>query len=166
MKQTQLSAALSPGLEESAGPKMLSRSAMEGLCVSAEVSSAFTSEESGLVVLLGGGEVGTFLGGRGGSASVLCSSNAVSSGGPNKAIASSGTGDLLLLGGSGTGTGTGAGAGVGLGEGTETGATVGTERLGRAISISSLGTSLFARAGLRLCDQQKGRENRHQRRRR
>lgn len=43
MKQTQLSAALSPGLEESAGPKMLSRSAMEGLCVSAEVSSAFTS---------------------------------------------------------------------------------------------------------------------------
>lgn len=43
----------------------------------------------------------------------------------------------VYLGGSGTGTGTGAGAGVGLGEGTETGATVGTERLGRAISISS-----------------------------
>lgn len=34
-------------------------------------------------------------------------------------------------------SGTGAGAGLGVGEGTEAGGAVGTERLGRAISISS-----------------------------
>lgn len=139
---------------------MLSRSVIEGLCeVDLEFSSSFcTSVGSVAGDSIGGGEVGTFLGGSGGRASlVFCSSKAVSSGGPNKAVASSGTGDFLLLAGSGVG----AGAGAGVVDGARAGAGVGTTRLGRA--ISSLGF-LFASPGLRLCDQQKGREKRHQRR--
>lgn len=167
----------------------MSRSAIEGLCVaSPEPSSSFCASEGSVSGdSLGGGEVGTFLGGSGGSVPVVkvvdreesrCfsgrgapqtsgssslvfgSSKAVSSGGPNKAVVSSGTGDFLLLAGSGAG----AEAGARVREGAGAGTGVGTTRLGRA--ISSLCAFLFARLGLRLCDQQKGREKRHQRRRR
>lgn len=153
---------------------------------SPEPSSSFCASEGSVSGdSLGGGEVGTFLGGSGGSVPVVkvvdreesrCfsgrgapqtsgssslvfgSSKAVSSGGPNKAVASSGTGDFLLLAGSGAGAEAGARVREGAGAGT------GKTRLGRA--ISSLCAFLFARLGLRLCDQQKGREKRHQRRRR
>lgn len=154
LKQTHLSPTSSPGFEESSGPKMLSRSVIEGLC---KVSTSLCPSVSSVAAdSIGGGEVGTFLGGSGGRASlVFCSSKAVSRGGPNKAVASSGTGDFLLLAGSG------GGAGAGVGEGAGAGAGVGTGRLGRAISSPVF---LFASPGLRFCDQQKGREKRHQRR--
>lgn len=137
---------------------------------SPEPSSSFCASEGSVSGdSLGGGEVGTFLGGSGGSVPVVkvvdreesrCfpvrgapqtsgssslvfgSSKAVSSGGPNKAVASSGTGDFLLLAGSGAGAEAGARVREGAGAGT------GKTRLGRA--ISSLCAFLFARLGLRL----------------
>lgn len=80
-----------------------------------------------------GGGVETFLGGRGGGASVLCSPKAVSSGGPNKALVSSAFGEWLL-GGFGTGAG-------------EAATATGTMRRGR--TMSSFEVFLF-KPGLRL----------------
>lgn len=185
LKHTHLSSTSS--LEPSSGPKMLSRSAIEGFrCPSSAASASETSvvldgREPG-----GGGEVGTFLGGRGGgvpvgkglgreesgldsdkgaphtsdssiTASVLISSKAVSKGGPNKAVASSGTGAFLMLGSSGGGVGaedewpaSGAtdGADARGGVGAVGGVGVGIARLG--LAISSLDVFLFNRPGLRL----------------
>lgn len=91
LKQTHVSPVSSPGGTDCSGPKMLSKSAIEGFLVelSASVDTSASSAEGGPVV---GGEVGTFLGGRGGGASLFCSPKAVSKGGPNKAVVSSGTG--------------------------------------------------------------------------
>lgn len=90
--------------------------------------------------------------------SVFCSPKAVSSGGPNKAAVSSGTGAAFF---SGTGT---AGALLLLGTCSAGAANVGTSmgagRLGRATCISSP-ESFVINPGLRLYDQQKGREKRY-----
>lgn len=86
LKQTHLSAA-SSAAPSCSGPKMLSKSAIEGFRfeMSASVgASAFSGEEGPLE--------GTFFGGRGGGASIFGSPKDVSRGGPNKAVVSSETG--------------------------------------------------------------------------
>lgn len=91
MKQTHESPVSSQAGGACSGPKMLSKSAIEGFL--AELSApADTSASSGDGGLVFGGEAGTFLGGSGGGASVFCSPKAVSKGGPNKAVVSSETG--------------------------------------------------------------------------
>lgn len=89
LKQTQASFVSSGPEGGCSGPKMLSKSAIDVFLVpSASGDASACSAERGLVA---GGEVGTFLGGSGGGASVFCSPKAVSKGGPNKAVVSSGT---------------------------------------------------------------------------
>lgn len=61
---------------------------MEGFLHEPSASADAASSGEGASVV--GGEVGTFLGGRGGGASVFCSPKAVSKGGPNKPVVSSG----------------------------------------------------------------------------
>lgn len=91
LKQTHVSPVLSPAGAASSGPKMLSKSAIEGFLVepSASVDTSVSFAEGGPGDR---GEVGTFLGGSGGGASVFGSPKAVSRGGPNKAVVSSETG--------------------------------------------------------------------------
>lgn len=90
LKHTQESLVSSPAGGACSGPKRLSRSAMEGFLLELSASVVESAISVGPAV---GGVVGTFLGGRGGGASVLCSPKAVSNGGPNKAVVSSETGD-------------------------------------------------------------------------
>lgn len=93
LKHTHVSLVSSSAGGACSGPKMLSKSAIDGFLVepsaSGDTSETASSAEGGLVVK---GDVGTFLGGSGGGASVFCSPKAVSKGGPNKAVVSSETG--------------------------------------------------------------------------
>lgn len=118
LKQTHESFFSSPAGGASSGPKMLSRSAIEGFLAELSASVDTSASSAGL---FDGGEVGTFFGGRGGgvpvgkdldkeesgsdrgaphasdsdrTTSVFGSPKAVSKGGPNKAVVSSGTGGV------------------------------------------------------------------------